>query len=103
VIRLGAGGPGAVGGRRDGPRGRATRWGAQLALDLLDGRESHVTRVRFVRARPLPFPPEPLRPAVIQLTRNRLAAADRRQVTGARRGRAMSQPAARIATRAHEH
>jgi hypothetical protein len=32
-----------------------------------------------VRTRPLPFPPEPLRSAVIQLTRNRVAAADRRQ------------------------
>ena len=27
---------------------------------------------------PPPFPPEPLRTAVVQLTRNRLAAADRR-------------------------
>ena len=31
----------------------------------------------MVRRRPLPFPPEPLRTGVIQLTRNRLAAADR--------------------------
>ena len=37
----------------------------------------------MVRRRPLPFPPEPLRSAVIQLTRNRLAAADR---NGGRRG-----------------
>jgi len=33
----------------------------------------------MVRRRPLPFPPEPLRTAVIQLTRNRLAAADRHE------------------------
>jgi hypothetical protein len=32
-----------------------------------------------VRRKPVPFPPEPLRSAVIQLTRNRLAAADRRE------------------------
>ena len=32
---------------------------------------------RMVRRRPVPFPPEPLRSGVIQLTRNRLAAADR--------------------------
>jgi hypothetical protein len=32
-----------------------------------------------VRRRPLPFPPEPLRSAVIQLTRNRLGAADRNE------------------------
>jgi len=57
----------------------ATRWGAQVALDLLDGRDTEATRLRFVRSRPLPFPPEPLRSAVIQLTRNRLAAADRRE------------------------
>ncbi len=33
----------------------------------------------MVRRRPVPFPPEPLRTAVIQLTRNRLAAADRNE------------------------
>ena len=55
----------------------ATRFGARVALDLLDGRESEATRLRFVRRRPVPFPPEPLRSAVIGLTRNRLAAADR--------------------------
>jgi hypothetical protein len=32
-----------------------------------------------VRDKPVPFPPEPLKTAVIQLTRNRLAAADRNQ------------------------
>ena len=36
-----------------------------------------------MRSKPVPFPPEPLRWAVIQLTRNRLAAADR---NGGRRG-----------------
>jgi glycine/D-amino acid oxidase-like deaminating enzyme len=56
----------------------ATRFGARVGLDLLDGRETKATRSRYVRRKPLPFPPEPLRSAVIQLTRNRLAAADRR-------------------------
>jgi glycine/D-amino acid oxidase-like deaminating enzyme len=55
----------------------STRFGARVALDLLDGRETEATRLRFVRSRPVPFPPEPLRSAVIGLTRNRLAAADR--------------------------
>jgi glycine/D-amino acid oxidase-like deaminating enzyme len=55
----------------------ATRFGARVALDLVDGRDTEATRSRYVRSRPLPFPPEPLRTAVIQLTRNRLAAADR--------------------------
>ena len=57
----------------------ATRFGARVALDLLDGRSTEATRSRYVRSRPVPFPPEPLRTAVIALTRNRLAAADRRE------------------------
>jgi glycine/D-amino acid oxidase-like deaminating enzyme len=61
----------------------ASRFGARTALDLLDQRETEATQLRLVSARPLPFPPEPLRSAVIQLTRNRLAAADRH---GGRRG-----------------
>jgi glycine/D-amino acid oxidase-like deaminating enzyme len=55
----------------------AARFGARVALDLADGRDTEATRTRYVRSRPTPFPPEPLRTAVIQLTRNRLAAADR--------------------------
>jgi glycine/D-amino acid oxidase-like deaminating enzyme len=56
----------------------STRWGAQVALDLLDGRRTEATSLTFVRRKPVPFPPEPVRSAVIALTRNRLAAADRR-------------------------
>ena len=44
----------------------------------MDGRQTEATQTRYVRSKPVPFPPEPLRTAVIQLTRNRLAAADRR-------------------------
>ncbi|HSE80513.1 MAG TPA: FAD-binding oxidoreductase [Gaiellaceae bacterium] len=55
----------------------ATRFGARVGLDLLDGRETEATRLRYVRSKPVPFPPEPLRSGVIQLTRNRLDAADR--------------------------
>jgi glycine/D-amino acid oxidase-like deaminating enzyme len=55
----------------------ATRFGAQVALDLLDGRRTEATALRYVRRKPVPFPPEPLRSAVIGVTRNRLAAADR--------------------------
>jgi len=57
----------------------ASRFGGRVALDLLDGRATEATALTMVRHRPLPFPPEPLRTAVIQLTRNRLAAADRNQ------------------------
>lgn len=61
----------------------ATRFGARVALDLADGRDTEATRLRYVRTKPLPFPPEPLRSVGIGLTRNRLAAADR---NGGRRG-----------------
>jgi glycine/D-amino acid oxidase-like deaminating enzyme len=55
----------------------ASRFGARTGLDLLDARATEATALELVRRRPVPFPPEPLRSAVIQLTRNRLAAADR--------------------------
>ena len=55
----------------------STRFGARVALDLLDGVDTEATRSRYVRERPMAFPPEPLRSAVVQLTRNRLDAADR--------------------------
>ena len=59
----------------------ASRFGAHVALDLLDGRATEATQLKMVRRRPVPFPPEPLRSGVIQLTRNRLAAADRQDGT----------------------
>lgn len=57
----------------------ASRFGAEVALDLLEGDPTPLTELRCVRRKPVPFPAEPLRWAVIELTRNRLAAADRRQ------------------------
>jgi glycine/D-amino acid oxidase-like deaminating enzyme len=57
----------------------ASRFGGRVALDLLDGRTSAATALAMVRRRPIAFPPEPLRTGVIQLTRNRLAAADRNE------------------------
>jgi glycine/D-amino acid oxidase-like deaminating enzyme len=57
----------------------ASRFAARVTLDLLAGRETEATRSRLVRTRPLPFPPEPLRWAVIEATRAALARADRRQ------------------------
>jgi glycine/D-amino acid oxidase-like deaminating enzyme len=61
----------------------ASRFGARVALDLVDGRDSELTRLAMVRSRPIPFPPEPLRYAAIQATRSALARADER---GGRRG-----------------
>ena len=54
----------------------ASRFGAQVLLDLLDARESAALRLRAIRSRPVPFPPEPARWAGIQLTRRALARAD---------------------------
>jgi glycine/D-amino acid oxidase-like deaminating enzyme len=56
----------------------ASRFGARTALDLLDGADTARTRTRLARTRPLPFPPEPARWAVIQATRAALARADAR-------------------------
>jgi len=54
----------------------ATRFGARILLDLLDGRESELTSLEMVRTKPVPFPPEPLRSLGIRLTRRSLARAD---------------------------
>ncbi len=50
-----------------------------MILDLLDGRPTERTSLRMVRSKPLPFPPEPVRSAVIQMTRASLARADRNE------------------------
>ena len=55
----------------------ATRFAADVVLDLLDGADTERTRLEMVRRRPLPFPPEPARYAGIQLTRWSLDRADR--------------------------
>jgi glycine/D-amino acid oxidase-like deaminating enzyme len=54
----------------------ATRFGANVMLDLLGGEQTERTRLKMVRRKPIPFPPEPLRSAVIQLTRWSIARAD---------------------------
>jgi glycine/D-amino acid oxidase-like deaminating enzyme len=57
----------------------ASRFGAQVALDLADDLDTERTRLQMVRERPIPFPPEPVRWAGITLTRRALAKADRRE------------------------
>jgi len=59
----------------------STRFGAEVMLDLLDGRRSKATATKFVQDKPLPFPPEPFRFAGIQATRWSL---DREDKTGKR-------------------
>ncbi|HEX6968041.1 MAG TPA: FAD-dependent oxidoreductase [Micromonosporaceae bacterium] len=57
----------------------ATRFGARVLLDLLSGADTPLTRLRYVRTKPVPFPPEPLRSVGINLTRWSLARADRNE------------------------
>jgi glycine/D-amino acid oxidase-like deaminating enzyme len=57
----------------------ATRFGANVMLDLLSDVDTQRTRLSLVRTRPVPFPPEPLRTAVIGLTRWSIAQADRHE------------------------
>lgn len=54
----------------------SSRFGARVALDLVDGKETEGTALEFVRSKPLPFPPEPLRSAGIALTKRAIAKAD---------------------------
>ncbi|MBQ0830903.1 NAD(P)/FAD-dependent oxidoreductase [Streptomyces tagetis] len=54
----------------------ATRFGAQVMLDLLAGERTERTELEMVRARPLPFPPEPFAWSGIALTQWSLARAD---------------------------
>jgi hypothetical protein len=55
----------------------ASRFGADVVLDLLSGVPSDRTRLDMVRRRPVPFPPEPLAYLGIQITRRSLQKADR--------------------------
>jgi glycine/D-amino acid oxidase-like deaminating enzyme len=57
----------------------ATRWGARVCLDLVDGLVTERTELELVRKKPLPFPPEPFRSAGVWVTRRAIARSDRRQ------------------------
>jgi glycine/D-amino acid oxidase-like deaminating enzyme len=57
----------------------ATRFGAQVLLDKIENRDTERTRLALVRSKPLPFPPEPVRSGVIQLTRASIARADQNE------------------------
>jgi glycine/D-amino acid oxidase-like deaminating enzyme len=57
----------------------ATRFAAEVALDQLAGLDTERTRLRMVRERPVPFPPEPIRWAGIRATTWSLARADRNE------------------------
>ena len=57
----------------------ASRFGARVALDLLDGRATERTELAMVRRAPFPFPPEPLRWAGVALTRRAIQRSDDRE------------------------
>jgi glycine/D-amino acid oxidase-like deaminating enzyme len=54
----------------------ATRFAADVCLDLLGGRPTRLTELEMVRKRPVPFPPEPLASMGIQAARWSLDRAD---------------------------
>jgi glycine/D-amino acid oxidase-like deaminating enzyme len=57
----------------------ASRFGADVVLDLLSGQRTERTELDCVRRKPLPFPPEPFAFAGIQATRWALQQADRNE------------------------
>ena len=61
----------------------ATRWAAKVAVDMILRPDSELLRLRFVRTRPMPFPPEPLRSLAIAFMKRLLDKADR---NGGKRG-----------------
>ncbi len=56
----------------------ATRFAADVLLDLLSGEATERTELEMVRRRPIPFPPEPVSWLGVQATRWSLARADER-------------------------
>ncbi|NUU20750.1 MAG: FAD-dependent oxidoreductase [Streptomycetaceae bacterium] len=54
----------------------ATRFGAEVMLDKLDGRSTERTGLKMVGSKPIPFPPEPVRWVGIELTQRALTRAD---------------------------
>ena len=57
----------------------SSRFGAQVMLDLLDGKSTERTKLEMVWEKPFPFPPEPFRSVVINLTRKALDQADQNE------------------------
>ncbi|GAC1669284.1 MAG: FAD-dependent oxidoreductase [Candidatus Limnocylindrales bacterium] len=55
----------------------ASRWAAGVVRDIILRPDSDLLRLRFVRSRPVPFPPEPLRWLAVEAVRRELDRADR--------------------------
>ncbi|MBI5964888.1 MAG: FAD-dependent oxidoreductase [Chloroflexi bacterium] len=54
----------------------ASRFGAQVMLDLLDDKKTELTELQMVKSKPFPFPPEPFRSPIVNFTRWSLNRAD---------------------------
>ncbi|MEV4954801.1 NAD(P)/FAD-dependent oxidoreductase [Paenarthrobacter nitroguajacolicus] len=54
----------------------STRFGAKVMLDLLSGADTELTRLKLVRTKPLPVPPEPLAYPLIQTMRRAIEKSD---------------------------
>jgi len=57
----------------------ASRFGAQVALDLVDGIDTERTELEMVRKKPFPFPPEPFRWLGVQITSSMMKRSDRNE------------------------
>jgi glycine/D-amino acid oxidase-like deaminating enzyme len=57
----------------------SSRFGAMVMLDILGGKNTERTKLKMVSSKPVPFPPEPFRSLVINLTRQALDNADHAQ------------------------
>ena len=57
----------------------ASRFGAQVMLDMLAGQRTERTALEMVRTKPIPFPPEPIRGIGIGITRRAIDKADRNE------------------------
>lgn len=57
----------------------ASRWAAGVVRDFILRPDSELLRLDFVRSRPFPFPPEPLRSLAVNVVRRELDRADRNE------------------------
>lgn len=60
----------------------ATRFGAEVMLDLLEGRDTERTRLQMSRRLPIPIPPEPIAYPLIRIVRKAVAKSDRTGTDG---------------------
>jgi hypothetical protein len=57
----------------------ASRFGAKVMLDLLEGQTTELTELEMVKKKPLPFPPEPAAWLGVKMMTAAMARADHRE------------------------